>query len=1355
MPLQLLSRTTTDIVRSRSPSPLATPTFKPQIPTICLITATPCDSNPTSDTSRVAPWATSEASPVPIAPKPVPNGEKSRKRLVPKKSKLSLLGTSSSAAHGREQDFSDVVRRVRGASAKNGDNGFEIYVDPANDPDIGEILMVKKKKSRLALDGLRWGTLGEVTNVPCASKPNEKKEKGKRDSVLKMKVDENQKWWSIGRGRKDSKEKDKEKDKDRAKSPEPPNKPSDTRTRFNSLDSSILLKGPIHPGNSDAPLEQSGIPAPPAAAAAAATGSGSGKDSVAIRAMRSVRSLARIGSWAQLKNMPNPDTSVAAAPVTTDKESDGKKKKKKKEKEKEKEKERTKETIRYSGSSFEAGALTPSPSGSKNEFKTLGKKKASILGIGLPSTMRLRSSRTGSAESSTEAVNNGNHRLSMDSTTLLGGGILARGRSGSAMSTVSSLRPMSTKSSGSRESSGSSAAASVKWDEVGLETVKEIRQKDKKARRNEKEECKKKSKKSKSTKDSTRKSSSDGQKRTPLAALFPGIVSGREQDVTEQPPIATSAIQGATVDGESPTETPGKRVRPRPMSDQPLGRSRPQPIHEGDDNDAVMSLLDAATDDLAHLINRLDLEATPGSVEMTPMSRRSSFLSETPTNSASNNRLTAESPVKGLRHKNPSMVSLRPYAQLSSKNTDVQMGQNIAPWSTLNASISPSKPSPGTIRVNFQDNTATVRSHRRTMTPAPAADPSPVFKALRPATSRFPVSKTIARSSSGALPFVGNAIDRSPSAMTFGSGHSKSESRTSFSTSPVFKKAQSLLRKRSSLATQSALDNDNLPILPEARRSLGLTGTMGGSVGSIAEQDCDGSDPDSDIPDELQVILSNSDQEGDNTISFRPKTAAPPSPGMPPELPLPMVDSSSLRSSLVDVPVFRATVIDEDDHHADLEGGESEDDTKRSFDFTGELRKLRESGVSDRRSFIEQLENAFRTPAKIDLRYDFEDLPPIPKLPTLQDELSRAGECSFNIPIDYESRSVSLRSFPIDDNAEPSLLPGSHSFTPAASEEELLNVIAPRAPRITPSAAACPSNGELNRDFKFGGKPSPKEGSPLTLSDIIPPPNVARSLSIGLFTGDESSLMKSILANAIEVESTAGSKPQPRDAVRRSYIVPGHHRNSSVLSFTGLDSFAEVRRGFEFSDDRPGFYPQLTAPSNRRHRKQDSIYSIASVSSYGKVLHGGSVDPFDYASVVPLPSLRERPSSDDFSFTMSTAVDDTFCSIRRRQPRRRVDSDASSFYFRASLHPYSRSQRRPESGISVGPPISLLNRNSTYHRRGDSNTSMSSVANCRRFSWARPRSTISVDSVLSDFSERISGDRVWGTRCSILPSNVA
>lgn len=218
MPLQLLSRSATDTLRSRSPSPLATPASKPQIPTICLTTATPCNTDPADDISRVAPWRTSEVNPVPIAPKPTLKGKISRKRLVPKKSKLSLLGSSAATARACEQDISNGSRRVE---VTNGSNGFEIYVDPANDPDIGDVLMVKKKKSRLGLDGMQWGTLGEVTNVPTVTYPKEKG--GKKDSLLKMKADENQKWWSIGRGRKDSKEKveDKVKDKERAKRESP------------------------------------------------------------------------------------------------------------------------------------------------------------------------------------------------------------------------------------------------------------------------------------------------------------------------------------------------------------------------------------------------------------------------------------------------------------------------------------------------------------------------------------------------------------------------------------------------------------------------------------------------------------------------------------------------------------------------------------------------------------------------------------------------------------------------------------------------------------------------------------------------------------------------------------------------------------------------------------------------------------------------------------------------------------------------------------------------------------------------------------------------------------------------------
>jgi hypothetical protein len=109
-----------------------------------------------------------------------------------------------------------VVRRVGASNSnRNGSSGIEIYVDPTPDPEIGEIVVVKKKKSRVALDGMRWGpALGEVTNVPHVK---EKETKKVKENTLKVNVDEKGGWWSIRRGRKDSKEKEKEKENSKRK----------------------------------------------------------------------------------------------------------------------------------------------------------------------------------------------------------------------------------------------------------------------------------------------------------------------------------------------------------------------------------------------------------------------------------------------------------------------------------------------------------------------------------------------------------------------------------------------------------------------------------------------------------------------------------------------------------------------------------------------------------------------------------------------------------------------------------------------------------------------------------------------------------------------------------------------------------------------------------------------------------------------------------------------------------------------------------------------------------------------------------------------------------------------------------
>ena len=154
------------------------------------------------------------------------------------------------------------------------------------------------------------------------------------------------------------------------------------RVRSPSLFTTPATSNTHHPSHRTYALRTKRVPTP-AGATIVSPGAGtleSGKNSVA---MRSVRSLTRIGSWAQLRN--------AQTTEDTDKKDKNQPYAKKKKKKKDRDKEKAKETIRYSGSSFEAGALTASPAGSKINSKSLGKQKSSILGLGLPSTMCLPS----------------------------------------------------------------------------------------------------------------------------------------------------------------------------------------------------------------------------------------------------------------------------------------------------------------------------------------------------------------------------------------------------------------------------------------------------------------------------------------------------------------------------------------------------------------------------------------------------------------------------------------------------------------------------------------------------------------------------------------------------------------------------------------------------------------------------------------------------------------------------------------------------------------------------------------------------------------------------------------------------
>ena len=150
-----------------------------------------------------------------------------KKRLVPKKSKLGIFSstpfTSSSAS--ANTDFSDVVRRIgapapSSASSLKAKGGFEIYVDPTDDPDIGEILVVRKRPSRVrgGLGGVGWGVeVGGDAPPPMPQVMGEKTNLG-LGKVDEKEGKEKERWWSIGRGRKDSKdEKEKKKGKENFK----------------------------------------------------------------------------------------------------------------------------------------------------------------------------------------------------------------------------------------------------------------------------------------------------------------------------------------------------------------------------------------------------------------------------------------------------------------------------------------------------------------------------------------------------------------------------------------------------------------------------------------------------------------------------------------------------------------------------------------------------------------------------------------------------------------------------------------------------------------------------------------------------------------------------------------------------------------------------------------------------------------------------------------------------------------------------------------------------------------------------------------------------------------------------------
>jgi hypothetical protein len=253
----------------------------------------------------------------------------------------------------------------------------------------------------------------------------------------------------------------------------------------------------------------------------------------------------------------------------------GRKQSKEKKPKKPKDTDKKKQKLRISTSSFEAGAL--SAASPTSNTKAVGKKQR-VFGFGLPTSARLPTLRTGSTTSS--------NRLSVDSVVANNNPYKdSRARSGSTLSSGSSLRPLSSISRTSRASSG----CSVCWDEECLETVKEQKTLDKELRKAEKVETVSDSEQPGVSRNETRRTL-DGCRRTLLSEVFP---QAREFSMVT---LEEAKSDGHEAPGDEPTvqsvERPCqtlRRPRIRPLSEQLGRRARPVGIYDDEDGKLTQS----------------------------------------------------------------------------------------------------------------------------------------------------------------------------------------------------------------------------------------------------------------------------------------------------------------------------------------------------------------------------------------------------------------------------------------------------------------------------------------------------------------------------------------------------------------------------------------------------------------------------------------------------------------------------------------------------------------------------------------------------------------------------------------------
>ena len=246
--------------------------------------------------------------------------------------------------------------------------------------------------------------------------------------------------------------------------------------------------------------------------------------SIAIRAMRSMRSVARLASWTSGKPTEKENKSTILAPAQ---EKDNENKRTKAKRKRKLELGRDQTVSRLSGSSSEAG-VSGGPQHPHIPPSTT--RKSSILGLGLPSGFRFGTIRSSSARSSDRD---------------------SQGCS-STVSAASSLRPRSAMSRTS-----SSSSSSIKWAEDRLETVRVACHR---------EGC-----------HETQRDSKGTHSDVPLEKLSRLLLSkSKSTSPASLPAIAAeeAAVNGYSAPRNEPAATPNRHTRIRPASDQMIGMER-------------------------------------------------------------------------------------------------------------------------------------------------------------------------------------------------------------------------------------------------------------------------------------------------------------------------------------------------------------------------------------------------------------------------------------------------------------------------------------------------------------------------------------------------------------------------------------------------------------------------------------------------------------------------------------------------------------------------------------------------------------------------------------------------------------